>query len=177
MRSLVGEIINGSRKRTTRRGRLGPEFGWMATAGVMAMMLAGMIWYSSGFLFGNNFHEEVPGEFFRSARLSSDDLEAMIRDKGLRTVVTFTAGSDRHSWYVDQKRICQAHRVELYPVNLNAERLPPRETLEQLIEILQRSPHRSSSRGTGGWTRAGSPRRSPSSSTGRRRTWRCGNSA
>ena len=37
-RSLVGEIINGARKRTTRRGRLGPEFGWMATLGVIGVL-------------------------------------------------------------------------------------------------------------------------------------------
>ena len=40
-RSLVGEIINGARKRTVKRGRFGPEFGWIATLAVVVLVFAG----------------------------------------------------------------------------------------------------------------------------------------
>jgi glucan biosynthesis protein C len=139
-RSLVGEIINGARKRTVRRGRLGPEFGWAATLVVMACVFAAGAWYSRVFFLQSNLHEAIPGRFFRSARLSSRDLEELIRRRGVRTVVTFTGGSDRHAWYVDQKRICQALGVELYPFNMRPDQFPSREMLGRLCDLLDHCP-------------------------------------
>lgn len=138
-RSLIGEIVNGSRKRTARRGLFGPEFGWIATVGVLAISSAGVLWSSREFLFGNNLHEEIPGQFYRSARLSDVELADLIQSKGLRTVITCTAGGDRHPWYLSQKRVCQSRRVELRPIDLRADRLPTRETLSELIDVLEDS--------------------------------------
>ena len=59
-RSVVGEIINGARKRTTKPGRFGPEFGWKVSLGLATLLLVGFVWSSRGFLGGNNLHEEVP---------------------------------------------------------------------------------------------------------------------
>ena len=137
-RSLVGEIINGARKRTAKGGRLSPEFGWVATIVVTALVLAGGAWYSRAFFWGNNLYEEIPGQLYRSARLSTRDLEDLIHRKRLGAVITFTGGSERHLWYVAQKRICEAHRIELVPINLPAERLPSRTTLLQLLDTLEK---------------------------------------
>jgi hypothetical protein len=139
-RSLVGEIINGARKRTTRPGLLGPEFGWIATLMAAALLIAGGAWYSRVFFWDNNLHEEIPGQFYRSARLEARDLDDLIRREGLRTVIAFTGGGDRHPWYVEQKRVCQARRVELLPVNLGKDRPPPRNTLIQLMDLIEMSP-------------------------------------
>ncbi len=139
-RSLVGEIINGARKRTAKRGLLGPEFGWVARLDVVALLLAGGAWSSRVFFWGNNLYEEIPGQFYRSARLSTEDLEDQIRRKQVRTVVVFTAGSERHPWYVAQKRVCQGHGVELVPINLPAEHLPTRDALIQLLDTLDQCP-------------------------------------
>ena len=65
-RSLVGEIINGARKRTAKRGPLGPEFGWVATIAVLALVLAGGAWCSRVFFWGNNLYEEIPGQLYRT---------------------------------------------------------------------------------------------------------------
>jgi peptidoglycan/LPS O-acetylase OafA/YrhL len=139
-RSLVGEVINGARKRTARRGVLGPEFGWVATIAVVGLVIAGGAWCSRVFFWGNNLHEEIPGQLYRSARLSTRDLEDLIRRKRLVSVITFTGGSERHLWYVAQKRVCEAHRIELVPINLPADRLPSRTAFLQLLDTLEKCP-------------------------------------
>jgi peptidoglycan/LPS O-acetylase OafA/YrhL len=139
-RSLVGEIINGARKRSPKRGRFGPEFGWIATLAVVVMMLGGGAWYWRTFLWGDNLHEVIPGQFYRSARLSSGALDALIRRKGVRTVVAFTSGNEKHLWYVAQKQVCQAHGVRLVPINLRGDHAPGRNTLIQLLDTLDRCP-------------------------------------
>jgi hypothetical protein len=138
-RSLIGEIVNGARKRSSRRGLFGPEFGWIATLIVAAGLLAGGAWCSRGFLWGNNLHEVIPGQFYRSARLGSRDLDRLISDRGLRTVVAFTGG-ERHPWYVAQKRVCDARQVALVAINLPAAERPARVALVKLLDTLQSHP-------------------------------------
>jgi peptidoglycan/LPS O-acetylase OafA/YrhL len=139
-RSLVGEIINGSRKRSPKRGLFGPELGWVATLAVVAATLAIGAWCSRVFFFQNNLHEEAGGRFYRSARLSTGDLDEVIRRARVQTVLTFTGGSQRHPWYLAQKQVCQAHGVALVPFNLPADRAPRRAALLELLGILARSP-------------------------------------
>src|SRR5262249_44292219 len=139
-RSLVGEIINGARKRTVRRGWLGPEFGWVATLVVMVGVFAAGGWDSRGFFFQGNLPETIPARFFSRCRLSAQGPDEVIRRRGVRTVITFTGGSDRHAWYVDQKRICQARGVELYPFNMRPDQFPTRELLGRLCDLLDHCP-------------------------------------
>jgi hypothetical protein len=136
----VGEIINGARKRSPRRGFFGPEFGWVATLALAALLLAGGAWYYRVFFFGNNLHEAISGQLYRSGRLSTTDLDDLIRRSRLRTVITFTGGSVKHTWFVAQKRVCQAHQVELVPINLPADRPPERAAINQLLDVLATSP-------------------------------------
>ncbi|SIO26419.1 Peptidoglycan/LPS O-acetylase OafA/YrhL, contains acyltransferase and SGNH-hydrolase domains [Singulisphaera sp. GP187] len=139
-RSLVGEIINGARKRTTKPGRFGPEFGWRLSLGVATLLLVGFVWSSRGFLGGNNLHEEIPGRLYRSARLNPSDLDALIRREGLRTVVAFTGDPQRHTWFAKYQKVCQSHKVELYTINLRDELVPSRHLMIQLVNILESCP-------------------------------------
>lgn len=139
-RSVVGEIINGARKRTTKPGRFSPEFGWRVSLGVAALLLIGFVWSSRGFLGGNNLHEEDPGRLYRSARLNPRTLDALIRREGLRTVVAFTGDPQRHSWFAKYQQVCQSNKVELYAINLRDEVIPTRHALIQLMNVLESCP-------------------------------------
>jgi peptidoglycan/LPS O-acetylase OafA/YrhL len=139
-RSAIGEIVNGARKRSRRRGLFGPELGWVATLAVLALMLAGGVWSSRVFFWGNNLHEVIPGKLYRSGRLSTRDLDDLIRVKRLQTVITFTGGSEKHPWYVAQKRLCAARGIEVVPINVSADRLPERKPLNQLLDALATRP-------------------------------------
>jgi hypothetical protein len=139
-RSLVGEIVNGARKRTVKPGLLGPEFGWVATLAVAAVLLAAEVWSLRTFLWKYNLYEEIPGHLYRSARFSDERLVALIGRKGLRTVVTFTDGNPKHFWYIAQKRVCRARGVDIYPIDLRPDRLPSREVLVQLLDVLDHCP-------------------------------------
>ncbi|WP_406694139.1 acyltransferase family protein [Singulisphaera sp. Ch08] len=139
-RSVVGEIVNGARKRTTKPGRFSPEFGWKVSLGVVALLLVGFVWSSRGFLGGNNLHEEIPGRLYRSARLKPSELDALIRREGLRTVVAFTGDPQRHSWFAKYQKVCRANKVELVAINLRDEVVPSRHTLNQLINVLESCP-------------------------------------
>ena len=138
--SLIGAIVNGARKRAPRPARLGPEFGWMTAVGVVLLLAAGAAWSARVFVFGRNLYAEVPGRLYRSARLGPGDLDALIGRAGLKSVITFTGGGDRHPWFVGQGRVCAARHVELHAVPLPAGVAPTRATLIRLLDLLDRSP-------------------------------------
>lgn len=139
-RSVVGEIINGARKRTTKPGRFSPEFGWKVSLGVTLLLLVAGVWSARGFLGGNNLHEEIPGRLYRAARLKPGKLEDLIRQEGVRAVVAFTGDPQRHSWFAKYQQVCRTHRVELFTINLRDEAVPSRRVLAQLTDVLERCP-------------------------------------
>jgi hypothetical protein len=138
--SLVGEIINGARKRAPSPPRFGPEFGWMATLGVLMLMVAGAAWHFRALFWDHNGHMVVPGQLYRSARLEPGDLDRLIRREGLRSVVTITGGSVQHPWFAGQRLVCQTHHVELRAIYFPADQPPSRHTLIHLMDLLERCP-------------------------------------
>ena len=122
--SLVGEIVNGARKRFRGKRRLGLEFGWVATLGAVALVAGGSTWYLRVFLWQDNLHVVVPGQIYRCARLSPAAIDRVIRREGLRTVITFSRQSNRRPWIAGQKTYCQTRGVSYRIVSLRDDRLP-----------------------------------------------------
>lgn len=138
--SLIGLILNGARKRLPKTARFGPEFGWMATLGVLFLFCGGIAWSSRVYLVGHNLHAEVPGNLYRSARLKPKVLDALIQREGLRSVLAFTGSGDLHSWFVAQRKVCQDRRVELHSIALRGQKFPSRQVLIQLLDTLEQCP-------------------------------------
>jgi glucans biosynthesis protein C len=137
--SLLGEIINGARKRGPKRGWPRPELGWVVSLGAVVLIYAGVVGYFHTLLWGDNLYETAPGQLYRSARLSPKALDRLITSRGIRTVVTF-GGGEHHTWFQQQRQLCQARGVNHVAVNLRGDRLPTREVVNQLIEIHDRAP-------------------------------------
>lgn len=138
--SLIGVVINGARKRTPKRPFLGPEFGWIATLGVVVLLFAAGAWSARVFLWGHNLHAVVPGQVYRSARLKPEALDPLIRREGLRSVVTFSGGGERHPSFSGLKKVCDRHGVAIQAIDLREGQIPSRDLVVRLIDVLERSP-------------------------------------
>ncbi len=136
--SLIGSIVNGSRKRVPKGMRLHPEAGWVATFGVMMLLLGWGLWSARTFVLGGNLYEITPGQVYRSARLLPDDLDRLIGKAGLKTVVIFTNGIGRHPWTADMKRVCDARQIHLELIPLPADHPPTRNAFLQVMDVLER---------------------------------------
>ncbi len=134
--SLVGAIINGARKRAPKGLRFGPEFGWRATLVTLVLVLLGAAWSSRTFLLRDNLYEEIPGQLYRSACLAPKELDDLIGRVGLRSVVVFTGNADGHSWFVDQRRVCQERHVALHAIALRGQQFPSKDSLVKLLDVL-----------------------------------------
>jgi surface polysaccharide O-acyltransferase-like enzyme len=153
--SLIGELVNGARKRSSSPGRWRTELGWMAAASAVLLSLGCGCWYLRGFLFHDNFHEVLPGQVYRSARLTSPKLAAAIDRQRLRSVLTVAGGSEAQDWFVEQRRLCETRGVAIYSLDLRPDSMPDPDLLRQLVAIIEHAPRPLLIEGKWGISRAG----------------------
>lgn len=83
-----------------------------------------------------NVHSVIPGRVYRSAQLSPDHLDRLIRRHGIRTVINLRGCCADFDWYREQCRV--AHRLDVAheDVCFSAGRLPSVPELRRLVEVL-----------------------------------------
>jgi hypothetical protein len=136
--TIVGEIINGARKRWKAGSRLSPNTGLIVMLTTVLFVAAGSVWYLHVFLWKDNFFVVQPGQLYRSARISTAKLDRTLVEQNIRTVIVFSGGG--HPWIEEQQRACRERGATLHVVNMRGDRLPSRQTLLVLIDLLERAP-------------------------------------
>lgn len=86
-----------------------------------------------------NRHTVIPGRVYRSAQLSPDELAAVIRDKGIKTVLNLRGHCPDVPWYVGEARTTHAAGVSQEDITLSAKRLPAPAEVRRLVEVLDRT--------------------------------------
>jgi hypothetical protein len=84
-------------------------------------------------------HTVIPGRAYRSAQLTPDDLEEVIRRYGVRTVINLRGCSDPLPWYVEECRKTHQLQVQQADICLSAGRMPSAVELRRLVSILDRT--------------------------------------
>lgn len=111
---------------------------WLWRGGVSVLLL-GVLGYAGCILATNNFHAVVPGQAYRSAQLTADELTAAIRRYGIRTVVNLRGPCVNLPWYLDEARVTAKMDVAQEDVSFSATRLPSALAVRQLVEVLDHS--------------------------------------
>lgn len=69
-----------------------------------------------------NFHEVIPGRFYRSAQLSGTALSQDIETYHIRTVINLRGAQPGAGWYEDELAVARAHGVNHVDFTMSAER-------------------------------------------------------
>jgi len=90
--------------------------------------------------FTSNFHEILPGQFYRSAQLAPGELERRIDQYGIRTVVNLRGTKVNPGWYDDERRVAASRGIELvdFPMS-SSQRLSPERALA-LVDLMKKAP-------------------------------------
>lgn len=88
---------------------------------------------------GRNFHTVIPGVLHRCAQPSEAQLERLIQQQGIRTVVNLRGSCPFFPWYLDECRVTHRRNVSQEDVYLSASRLPSVHEARRLAEIFTRS--------------------------------------
>lgn len=109
----------------------------IAIAGVGAVALLGS--YLAGLQLTGNFHEVVPGEFYRSAQPSAGDIAAYAREYGIRSVVNLR-GEEDADWYRDELAASARAGIRHYDFRMAATGEMPTDRALQLIALFEGAP-------------------------------------
>jgi hypothetical protein len=90
-------------------------------------------------LFGANFHAVIAGAFYRCSQPTTAQLEAFVRDHGVRTVLNLRGCCDPAPWYLEECRAGARLDLSQEEVGLSAGRLPAPQAVRELVAILDRS--------------------------------------
>ncbi|HLN26245.1 MAG TPA: tyrosine-protein phosphatase [Gemmataceae bacterium] len=87
-------------------------------------------------LIGSNFHTVVAGHVYRCAQPSGHDVEKVVHDCGIRTVINLRGCCDPWPWYVDEARATHRFDVAQEDIRFSAGHLPSVDEVRRLVEAL-----------------------------------------
>lgn len=90
----------------------------------------------STFRISKNFAEVVPGQFYRSAQLTDEELEKAIQDYRIKTVISLRGAPEHTEWYQEQTAVLAKHKVAFHALWWMAEFFPPKAELQKYIQLL-----------------------------------------
>jgi len=83
-----------------------------------------------------NFHAIIPGRVYRCAQPSPQQLEKMIREQHIRTVINLRGNSVPMPWYFDECRVTSQYGVAQEDVCFSAGRMPSVHEIRRLLDVL-----------------------------------------
>jgi protein tyrosine phosphatase (PTP) superfamily phosphohydrolase (DUF442 family) len=87
----------------------------------------------------HNLHTVIPGRVYRSAQLTPDDLEDVVRFYDIRTVVNLRGCSDPLPWYVAESRKTHELQIQQADICLSAGRMPSAVEMRRLVRTLDQT--------------------------------------
>ena len=113
------------------------KWGRILLVGVMVCLLASGMAY---WLLCSNVHEIVPGQYYRSAQLSSYELSRVIKHYGIKSVVNLRGAQHNKQWYIDENRVVDKLNVHYYNLSLGAHVLPSFTSAHELVHLMKTAP-------------------------------------
>jgi protein tyrosine/serine phosphatase len=118
-----------------------PATGWRKIVLRSALTLVGLAAlfgaYVGILILSGNFHEVLPGRFYRSAQLSGERLGEEIDRYGIKTVINLRGENVGKHWYDDEIRATAAHGATHVDFRMSARRDLTPEKTQQLLALLK----------------------------------------
>jgi protein tyrosine/serine phosphatase len=90
--------------------------------------------------YDGNFHTVTEGAFYRSAQLSRDELQRMVHDHGIRSILNLRGAHPGDSWYDDEIAASQQLGVAHFDYGLSSKRVVTGKQMAELLQIIDGAP-------------------------------------
>jgi protein tyrosine/serine phosphatase len=117
--------------------------GWRGAVFVFLAFLAvpsAVLGVSVGLRFSDNVHVVAPGLVYRSAQLLPEELESVIAEYGIRSVISLAPPEPEQSWYRGEISVTSAHKIARYEIPLSRGVRPTTGQLQHLLSALEKAP-------------------------------------
>lgn len=106
--------------------------GIVAQAAIMVLMVIGAVTLGGCY----NFHAVSEGRVYRAAQPMEEDLSAMIKSHGIRTVLRLNGSREGQFWYDEGVRAAETTGATFIQVGMSANRFPTRDELVNVWAVL-----------------------------------------
>ncbi|MBM3358527.1 MAG: hypothetical protein FJY54_12475 [Betaproteobacteria bacterium] len=108
----------------------------LALLAFCVIVVAGLaIW-----LTGANFHPVIAGKLYRSAQPKAAQLEAVVKQHGIKTVINLRGSNREKEWYRAVRNDAPRLGIEVHDIEFRSRGLPDIAALLKLVDALQRAP-------------------------------------
>lgn len=87
-----------------------------------------------------NFHEVIPGELYRSAQLSSDEIGRYQKDFGIRSIINLRGENDGEDWYDQEIAEAKDLGVTHIDFRMSSGRMLAKDDAMRLIALMRSAP-------------------------------------
>jgi protein tyrosine phosphatase (PTP) superfamily phosphohydrolase (DUF442 family) len=113
-------------------------FLWLL--GLTGLMFVGLISYILFNLLTGNFHTVIDQKVYRSAQISSSDLEYYVKKYNIKSIVNLRNDVKNRYSLRNEKLIAQKYHINYYNIQLASQQLPKLTDLKQLVNVLETAP-------------------------------------
>jgi protein tyrosine/serine phosphatase len=131
-------ILLGQWKRSAR-GLLGRWRGAVFASIAFLTVPLAVLGVFVGLRFSENVHVVAPGLAYRSAQLLPEELESVIAEYGIRSVISLAAPEPEQSWYQGEISVTSAHQIARYEIPLSRGVRPTPDQLQHVLSVLRRA--------------------------------------
>ncbi len=110
-------------------------------AGLAVLVLLVAVASFVGYLrLSGNVHVVEPGRFYRSAQLDSAQLDHVIREDGIKSILNLRGASPGAGWYDHEVAVSRALGVTHYDFGISASHFVPRARIDSILAIIRAAP-------------------------------------
>ena len=106
------------------------------TIGVVVLLTAIIFPSLYYLLLSSKIYPVIESRIYRSAQLSDREIETIIKEKGIRTIINLRGRDTNSSWYGDESRMAGDMNVKLFDIRLISNELPRYRRLAAILSIL-----------------------------------------
>jgi protein tyrosine phosphatase (PTP) superfamily phosphohydrolase (DUF442 family) len=107
---------------------------------IVLLPAAGLGAYLGGLQLVGNIHTIEPGSAYRSAQLSRMQLETVIKQHNIRSIISLVGPAPDRRWYRDELAVTADQNLARYELALSANEELTEGQLQQLLTFLQNAP-------------------------------------
>jgi protein tyrosine phosphatase (PTP) superfamily phosphohydrolase (DUF442 family) len=106
------------------------------TASLLLLLFCLALGASYFFYFTDRFTTVIHDRIYRSAQLSHDHLQNILKEKGIKTIINLRGQREGVQWYDRERETAEKNGVRLFDFKLSPHTLPEADVLSSLLTVL-----------------------------------------
>ena len=102
-----------------------------------AVLVATPASYAGYLHLDGNTHVVEPDTVYRSAQLDRDDLEALIEQNGIRSILNLRGEHPDVGWYAEEADVARRSRIEYISIGISARKEPDLDTMRRIAAAIE----------------------------------------